>query len=67
MEFVTMLKNLSKYIRYSGVWVGLAVNPCHWDVRLSFLHPDDLNPNMRGFYISLGPVWLRVIIDDGSW
>lgn len=62
-----MLKTLSNYIRYSGVWVGLVINPCHWDIRIEQLHPDDLNPNMRGFYISLGPVWVRFILDNGSW
>jgi hypothetical protein len=61
------LKTLSNYIRYSGIWFGLAVNPFHWDFRFRFLHPDDLNPNMRGVYISVGPIWTRLIIDDGTW
>ena len=62
-----MLKILSKYVKYSGVWVGLVINPYQWDVRFEFLHPDELNPNMRGFFVSFGPVWLRAILDDGSW
>lgn len=62
-----MLKTLSKYIRYSGIWVGLVINPFHWDFRSEFLHPDDLNPNMRGVYISIGPIWARFVLDNGSW
>jgi len=61
------LKILSNYILYSGIWTGFVFNPFHWDVRFEQLHPDDLNPNMRGVYVSLGPVWLRVVIDDGTW
>ena len=67
MGYVTMLKILSKYIKNSGIWAGIAVNPYHWEWRIDQLHPDDLNPNMRGFYVSLGPVWFRVTLDNGSW
>jgi hypothetical protein len=67
MEFATMLKTLNNYLRYSGIWSGLVINPFHWDFRYQFLHPDDLNPNMRGVYISFGPIWIRVVIDDGTW
>jgi len=62
-----MLKILSKYIRYSGLWIGLVFNPYHWEFRFDQLHPDELNPNMRGFYISFGPFWIRIVLDDGSW
>jgi hypothetical protein len=61
------LKSLSKYLQYSGIWAGVAINPYHWDFRFQQLHPDDLNPNMRGFFVSLGPVWVRLVLDDGSW
>jgi hypothetical protein len=62
-----MLKILSKYIRYSGIWISLALNPFHWRVSFEFMHPDELNPNMRGVFISLLPISLRIIVDDGSW
>lgn len=62
-----MLKILSKYFRYSGIWVGVAINPCHWNFVFEFLHPDELNPKMMGVYASVGPVWVRLVIDDGSW
>jgi hypothetical protein len=62
-----MLKILSKYIRYSGIWAGLVFNPYHWEFRFDQFHPDDMNPNMRGFFISFGPLWIRLVLDDGSW
>lgn len=62
-----MLKILSKYFRYSGVWIGLVVNPCHWEIRFDLMHPDDMNPKMRGVFISFGLIWIRIILDDGSW
>ena len=67
MDYAMTLKTLNKYAKYSGVWVGFAINPYHWTVRYEQLHPDDLNPNMRGVYISVGPIWVRLILDDGAW
>ena len=62
-----MLKTLSKYISYSGVWVSFALNPFHWRLSFEWMHPDELNPNMRGVFISLLPISVRIIVDDGSW
>jgi hypothetical protein len=62
-----MLKTLSNYIQYSGIWVSLCVNPFHWSFKSEFMHPDDLNPKMRGIYVVLAMVSVRVVIDDGSW
>ena len=62
-----MLKNLSNYIKFSGLWAGVAVNPYHWEFRIATQQPDDLNPNIHGFFISVGPLWIRGSIDDGSW
>jgi hypothetical protein len=62
-----MLKILSNYIRYSGVWISFSLNPCHWNFRFEFMHPDELNPKMRGIFISIGFFSIRMIVDDGSW
>jgi hypothetical protein len=62
-----MLKILSKYLKYSGIWLGLVINPYHWEFRIEKFHPDELNPNLFGFFITIGPFWIRFIIDDGSW
>lgn len=58
---------LKNYLKYSGMWVGLVFNPYHWEFRLENTKPDELNPNNYGFMISLGPIWIRVCIDDGSY
>lgn len=62
-----MLKILSNYIRYSGVWVTFGLNPLHWSFKFEFMHPDELNPKMRGIYFVLAFVSVRIVIDDGSW
>jgi hypothetical protein len=61
------LKNLSKFVRYSGIWVSFVLNPYHWRLEFKFMHPDELNPNMRGFFVSLLPLTVRVVVDDGTW
>lgn len=61
------LKTLIDYLKYSGIWINIVVNPFHWKLDLSLLHPDDLNPKMLGLYISIGPINVRAVLDDGSW
>jgi hypothetical protein len=56
-----------KYLKYSGVWVGFVLNPYHWTLEATMITPDDLNPNQFGYFVSGGPVWVRFIVDDGSW
>ena len=50
------------WLKYSGIWAGLVVNPYHW--RLKWESSD-----ARVFEncIYVGPVWIRVIIDNGKW
>lgn len=55
------------WIRYSGVWVTLIVNPLHWRFRSYMAKPDDLNPKMWKLDAQLLFINLRVVIDDGSW
>jgi len=62
-----MLKILNNYLKYSGVWISFAINPYHWRLSFEFMHPDDLNPNMRGVFVSLLFISIRMVIDDGSW
>ena len=61
------MKNLFNYIRYSGLWVGIVFNPFHWKFgwdRSPGLWPQEyLYENCVYF----GPVYIRLIIDDGSW
>lgn len=59
-----MLKN---YLKYSGVWAGIVLNPYHWEVNFVAITPTDLDPGQRGFFVSIGPIWVRGILDNGSW
>ena len=62
-----MLKILSNYAKYSGIWFTVAMNPYHWSIRTEELHPDELNPHMKGYVVTILPFTIRLIIDDGTW
>lgn len=49
-----MLKN---YLKYSGIWIGLVVNPYHWQFGTKKFDEG---------CVHFGPIWVRVLIDDGS-
>ena len=61
------LKILLDYCKYSGLWISFALNPYHWRVGASFQTPTDMDPAYYGFYLNLGPVTIRAVLDDGSW
>ena len=57
-----------KWLKYSGVWAGVVLNPYHWRLGLKFLTKDEYEQfGVCYFEINLGPVWVRVVIDDGRW
>jgi len=56
-----------KWIRYSGLWVTFILNPLHWQLNSETFKKDDLNPKLFGMVINIGPIVLRLIIDDGSY
>lgn len=58
---------LKNYLKYSGLWAGLVFNPYHWEFRVTTSGPTELDPAMHTLFISLGPIWIRGTIDDGSW
>lgn len=58
------------YLRYSGLWFGVVVNPFHWQPDVQYVINDALNEiDYYDFYlyVSIGPIWVRITIDDGSW
>lgn len=62
-----MFRSIDKWLRYSGIWVTLVLNPFHWQLRAETFNKDELNPKMLGLVINTGPVVARIIIDDGSY
>ena len=60
-----MMSTILNYLRYSGIWAGIVVNPFHW--QFGFLKESFNDDFIFENCLSLGPVWIRVIIDDGRW
>jgi hypothetical protein len=60
-------KTFLNYFKYSGVWISFALNPYHWRIWLDFNKPDDMDPGRYTFNIGVGPVAVKVVLDDGSW
>jgi hypothetical protein len=70
-----MVKNALKktssvynWLRFSGIWVGFVFNPFHWRFRYETKGNNDgwADPVFENC-LYLGPIWIRVIIDDGRW
>ena len=62
-----MLKNFLDYVRFSGIWVSFALNPFHWRLSGSFHKPTDTDPSMYAIYITIGPLSVRTVLDNGTW
>jgi hypothetical protein len=62
-----MLKNFLNYCKYSGVWVNFAANPYHWRFSFDLHNPDEMDPKMHSVFISVGPLSVRAVLDDGTW
>ena len=67
------LKQLSKWIRYSGACVIVSVNPCHWRwVPFFHRHTEGtdgwpLGPDERTYTVSWLFLTIRVWLDNGNW
>jgi len=61
------LKNFLNYLKFSGVWVSFALNPYHWRMAFGLDKPDDLEPARYAFHLTIGPISIRIVGDDGSW
>lgn len=58
---------LKNYLKYSGLWMGFVLNPYHWNFSFH-LHSDSIVDDYVFFMqCYVGPVWIRIIIDDGKW
>jgi hypothetical protein len=58
---------LKSYLKHSGMWAGFVLNPYHWNFKLEVNPQHDIDTYIFHFELYLGLVWLRVVVDDGSW
>jgi hypothetical protein len=58
---------LKNYLKFSGLWAGFVLNPYHWNFKLEVNPPQDIDTYIFHFELYLGLVWLRVVVDDGTW
>jgi hypothetical protein len=57
-----------KWLRYSGVWVTLILNPFHWGLGFYKDKEEVLSaPNMLSYRLQIIFVTIRLVVDDGSW
>lgn len=56
------MRSVLRYLRYSGLWIGLVVNPWHWSWGWITTDTQPFENQLK-----LGPIWIRIIIDDGRW
>jgi hypothetical protein len=57
---------MMKWLRYSGVWITLIVNPFHWDFRWEVIKDEELG-RIDTLELQFLCINIRVILDDGKW
>jgi hypothetical protein len=59
---------LKTYLKYSGLWAGVICNPYQWQFKIRFGSEGILEDEpLFGISIYLGPVWIRLVIDNGEY
>jgi hypothetical protein len=53
------------WIRYSGVWLTLILNPFHW--RLQWFKRNEFWHDTKEYTSQFLFLSIRVVVDDGSW
>lgn len=62
------VKLFYEYLKYSGIWVGFVFNPYHWQFKYQTKSYEVPNyDNLFDNCVYFGPIWIRVVIDDGKW
>ena len=57
------------WIKYSGIWITLIVNPLHWHIAYC-INPNKAEwpaPSRREISLQLLMLSVRVVIDNGDW
>lgn len=59
---------LKTYLKYSGIWMGVVFNPYHWQFKIKTGSDGILEDDVIfGISVYVGPLWFRLVIDDGNW
>jgi hypothetical protein len=61
------MKKIFSYLRYSGIWIGFVLNPLHWQIAWARGSKEWPNDYLFENCLYIGPIYIRVIIDDGRW
>ena len=56
-----------KWLKYSGLFITIAVNPFHWRLGLEYGKDEISGPKTWTLKINLLFFGLHLVIDDGSW
>lgn len=57
---------MNNWLKYSGATLSFTLNPYHWGFQCKYRKSADVW-EQDAFVLQLGPVSLRVWIDDGNW
>jgi len=55
------------WLKYSGIWINIAVNPFHWTFRFNTIVKDELSPLGWRIDIQLLFLNIRIVLDNGDW
>lgn len=58
---------LKSLLKHSGIWFGVVVNPYHWEFCNRQDGIGELTAKVFSRFVSIGPIWIRIVIDDGSY
>jgi len=61
------IKQINDYFRYSGIWIGIVLNPVHWVFDINFQTGKNDDEYILTFELYCGIIWIRIIIDNGEW
>lgn len=55
------------WLKYSGVFITLILNPFHWRLGFEMGRDEIMGPKSHYLKVSILPLSVNVIIDDGQW
>lgn len=62
-----MIKSVYKWLKYSGVWVTIIVNPFHWKLWWNSFVPDEFSRFGERIEIQVLFLNVRIVLDNGDW